>query len=267
MILAALHRFRAGTLVAASRSLPLLLAAALSTAAPAPAAAGEYSVSPLRIDLDRDARSGVVTLANSGATPIDFQISVLEWTQDAGGRDQYSPTADVVFFPKILTVGPGESRVVRVGMQTVPTAIERAFRLFIEPIPERSNEPLPPGANIAINLRFALPVFARPPKREAVAEIDAAAVRNGTLAFTLRNGGNVHLRLEEGVAVVGHDAQGAEIFNQRIETRYVLAGMSRPLSLALPRDLCARIASLDLTARGEQLVASQRLAVNRANCE
>lgn len=244
----------------------LLLALAVALAA-VPSLAGEYSVSPLRIDLDRDARSAVVTLANRGATPIDFQISVLEWTQDEGGQDRYAPTGDIVFFPKILSIGPGESRVVRVGMQVPPATVERAFRLFIEPIPERSQEPPPPGASIAINLRFALPVFARPPKREAAAEFEGAVVRSGTLAFTLRNGGNVHLRLEEGVTVSGRDALGAEVFSGRVESRYVLAGMSRSLSLALPRDLCARIASLELTVRSDQLVSSQRLAVNRANCE
>jgi fimbrial chaperone protein len=243
----------------------LLLGATLAAASPA--GAGEYSVSPLRIDLDRDARSGAVTLANGGNSPIDFQISVREWTQDGSGQEHYAPTGDVVFFPKILTVPPGERRVVRVGMQAPPPAIERAFRLFIEPIPERSKEPLPPGANIAVNLRFALPVFARPARPEPAAAIEGAAIRGGTLAFSLRNSGNVNLRFDEGVAVVGSDAQGAEVFNRRVEVRYVLAGISRPLTFAVPKEHCMRVAALELTARAEKLVASQRVEVNQANCE
>lgn len=244
-----------------------LLSLGATLAAAPPVTAGEYSVSPLRIDLDRDARSGAVTLANSGDTPIDFQISVREWTQDASGQDRYAPTDEVVFFPKILSVPAGERRVVRVGMQTPPPAVERAFRLFIEPIPERSKEPLPAGANIAVNLRFALPVFARPAKPDAAAAIEGAAVRNATLAFSLRNSGNVNLRFDEGVVVVGRDAQGAELFNRRVDVRYVLAGVSRPLALTVPKEDCLRVAALELTARAEKLVASQRVAVNRADCE
>jgi fimbrial chaperone protein len=252
--------------VRAARSVLLALAALLA-AAPGPTLAGEYSVSPLRIDLDRDARSGVVTLTNSGTAPIDFQVSVLEWTQDAGGQDRYAPTGDVVFFPRILTVAPGESRVVRVGIQSPPAMVERAYRLFIEPIPERSGEPLPPGVNIAVNLRFALPVFARPPKPEVAAEIDGSAIHAGKLTFSLRNGGNVHLRFDEGVTVVGRDAQGGEVFTRRVDARYVLAGASRPLTLDIPRELCRRVAALELTAQAERLTTSRRLAVSRANCE
>ena len=260
-------RIRRPTGILRASGSALLALAALLAAVPEPAIAGEYSVSPLRIDLDRDGRSGVVTLANSGASPIDFQVSVLEWTQDAGGQDRYTPTGDVVFFPRILTIGPGESRVVRVGIQSLPALVERAYRLFIEPIPERSKQPLPPGVNIAVNLRFALPVFARPPKREAAAEIQDATVRKGILQFTLRNSGNIHLRTDDGVAVVGRDAQGREVFTQRIESRYVLAGMAKTLSTAVPRDACTQLATLELTARAEQHTTSRRLDVSRANCD
>jgi fimbrial chaperone protein len=251
----------------ARRSLLTLFVVAVTMMAVRPTLAGEYSVSPLRIDLDRDARSGVVTLANSGNTPLDFQISVLEWTQEAEGPDRYSPTDEIVFFPKIMTVRPGESRVVRVGTQASPPTVERTFRLFVEPLPQRSSEPLPSGANVAISVRFALPVFVKPARPAAAAEIDGATVRTGTLAFTFRNTGNVHVRLDEGIAVVGRDAQGRQVFSQRIESRYVLARMSRPLSLALPKDACREIATLELTARAEQLTASRRLDLSRADCE
>jgi len=260
-------RIRRPTGILRASGSALLALAALLAAVPEPAIAGEYSVSPLRIDLDRDGRSGVVTLANSGASPIDFQVSVLEWTQDAGGQDRYTPTGDVVFFPRILTIGPGESRVVRVGIQSLPATVERAYRLFIEPIPERSKEPLPPGVNIAVNLRFALPVFARPPRPEVAAEIEAAAIDAGKLTFVLRNGGNVHLRFDEGVAVVGRDSQGGEVFTRRVDVRYVLAGASRSLALDVPRELCGRLALLELAGQAERLTASRRLAVSRANCE
>ena len=234
---------------------------------PLSATAGEYAVSPLRIDLDRDTRSGAVTLTNSGADRMDFQISVMEWTQDAEGRDRYTPTSEVVFFPKILTLQPGESRIVRAGVQSVPVAAERTFRLFIEPIPTASREPLPPGASIAVTLRFALPVFVKPAQPTSAGEIENAGIGKGTATFTIRNTGNEHLKFEDGVAVVGRDAQGAEVFKERIESRYVLAGAAKRLSGTIPAGACLRLATLEITARAEQFTLSRKLDVNRTHCE
>lgn len=244
-----------------------LAIAIVGASIPLPATAGEYAVSPLRIELDRDTRSGAVTLTNSGADRMDFQISVMEWTQDAEGRDRYTPTSEVVFFPKILTLQPGENRVVRAGVQTVPVATERTFRLFIEPIPTTAREPLPPGASIAVTLRFALPVFVKPLKRESAGEIENAGMRKGAATFTIRNSGNEHLKFEDGVAVVGRDAQGAEVFKERIESRYVLAGVAKRLSATAPAGACTRLATLEITARAEQFTLSRKLDVNRTHCE
>jgi fimbrial chaperone protein len=251
------------------KRLARIIACALAlVAAPlAVAAGGDYSVSPLRIDLDRHARSGVVTLGNTGDEPIDFQISVMEWTQDSEGRDVYAPTTEIVFFPKILTLKVGENRVIRVGAQTMPPAVERTYRIFVEPIPKRTHEPLPPGANVAVTLRFALPIFVKPPVPHGAGEIVGASLRNGKLALAVRNTGNEHLRFDEGMAVVGRDASGSEVLSKKIDFRYVLAGATKPLSLAIPKDVCERLSSVEVSARTEQLVLSQKLAAARASCE
>jgi len=232
-----------------------------------PVAASEYSVSPMRIALDRDSKSSVVTLTNSGDDRLDFQISVMEWTQDAEGRDQYVPSTDVVFFPKILSLPPGDSRVVRIGVQTIPVAQERTFRLFIEPIATAPRQPLAPGANIAVSLRFALPVFVAPAQREASGVIAKAAFAKGTFTGVLRNTGTVHFRMDDGVSLVGRDAQGAEIFKQQIDARYVLAGISRPVAASVSRSECLRLAKLEVMARTEQFTMSRQLDVDRSSCE
>lgn len=251
-------------LAAAGRRLLILLLGAL---APLVAAAGEYSVSPMRINLDREATSSVVTLNNSGSDRMSFQITAMEWTQDADGRDRYAPTSDVVFFPKILTLQPGDSRVVRVGIQAIPARTERTFRLFIEPIPAPVQEPLPPGAHISVNLRFALPIFVKPPAPSSAGEIDEAALRKGVLTLTLHNTGNEHLRTDDGVAVTGRDAQGNEVFTERLESRYVLAGAAKPLTLAIPKNACVRLATVEIIARAEQFTLSRKLDMDRTSCE
>jgi fimbrial chaperone protein len=262
-----LREFHRAGIDAALRWALALFLALLGALAPVPAAAGEYSVSPMRISLDRDATSSVVTLNNSGSDRMSFQISVMEWTQDADGRDRYAPSSEVVFFPKILTLQPGDSRVVRVGVQAIPGKTERTFRLFIEPLPATVREPLPPGAQISVNLRFALPIFVKPPARASAGEIEGAVVNKGVLTLTLRNTGNEHLRTDDGVVVTGRDAQGNDVFTERIESRYVLAGVAKSLTLAIPKAACARVATVEISAQAEQFTLSQKLDVGRASCE
>ncbi len=261
------QRQRVDAMVTAPRLARARLLAALLALATLPATAGEYTVSPLRIELDGDAKSAAVTLTNSGSDPMTFQVAAKEWTQDADGRDRYEQTGEVIFFPKIFTLQPGEGRVVRVGVQAIPTATERTFRLFIEPLPAPTKEPLAPGANISINLRFALPIFVKPPAHVGAGEIDVAVLRKGVLTFTLRNTGNEHLRMDDGVAVTGRDGRGNEVFTQRIENRYVLAGAAKSLSLATSKEACARLATIEITSRAEQVTLHRTLDVAPSSCE
>jgi fimbrial chaperone protein len=230
-------------------------------------AASDYSITPLRIELDRNARSAVVTLGTTGDEPIDFQVSAMEWSQDGEGRDAYAPTSELVFFPKIFTMKAGESRVIRVGAQSLPPATERTYRLFVEPIPKRRDDPLPPGANVSVTLRFALPVFVKPPLPHAAGDIERLALRQGQASLVVRNTGNEHLRFDEGAMLVGRDAAGTEILAQKLELRYVLAGSSKPLSFAVPKDVCPRLATLDVTAQATQINLKSQVATPRTGCE
>ncbi|MGE5662945.1 MAG: molecular chaperone, partial [Deltaproteobacteria bacterium] len=61
-------------------------------------------MSPIRLDLGRDAKTGVVTVMNDGEEKLQLQISAPEWTQDAEGKDVYAESADLVYYPKMMAV-------------------------------------------------------------------------------------------------------------------------------------------------------------------
>ncbi len=247
--------------------IPHALAIALCGLAALPVAAGEYTVSPMRMELDRDTRSSVITLANVGKDRIDFQLKAMEWTQDAEGKDRYSETTELVFFPKILSVEPKEERVVRVGIKTIPVATERTFRVFIEKIPAPNPEPPPPGAHIAVNVRFALPIFVKPAAPQAKGEIVNATLSKGAFALVLKNAGNEHFRMDGGIVLSGRNAQGKEVFAQTIDDHYLLAGTTKRYTQAVPAEACTQIATLEVTAKAEQFVLSRKLDVDRASCK
>src|SRR5512147_2306777 len=50
---------------------------------PVAAKAGDWRVSPIRLDLGRDTKSGAVTVANDSDDRLQVQMKAYEWTQDA----------------------------------------------------------------------------------------------------------------------------------------------------------------------------------------
>ena len=242
-------------------------ALALCALAAGAAMASEYTVSPMRMELDRDARSTVVTLTNNGDDRIEFQLSASEWTQDADGKDRYSETREIVFFPKMLSIEPNEQRVVRVGIRSIPAATERTFRLFIEKIPAPSAQPQGIGARVAINFRFGLPIFVKPPVHEARGEIVTAEVRGGRLALVLRNSGNEHFRMDEGIRISGLDPRGEELVALKLDDHYLLAGTTKRYTAALPSNACGRLANLQVAIATEGFTLDHRVELDRTSCE
>jgi len=229
--------------------------------------ASEYTVSPMRMELDADTRTTQVTLTNTGSDRIEFQLRVSSWTQTPEGEDVYADSSDVVFFPKIFSLEPNETRVVRVGIKSVPVAVEQTYRLFIEKIPTPDRAPPSPGAQISINVRFALPIFVKPRSHQAKGEFTSAILERGELVASIHNSGNEHLRFDEGVIIVGRDAQGREVFSRKAESLYVLAGVAKRHASSIPKDVCTQLASVEVTAKTEQFTLSRQLDVNRTNCE
>src|SRR5438045_1433233 len=83
-------------------------------------AAGEFTINPLRVSLDRTARASEIAVRNDDATPLRMQVQAMTWRQDVDGKDQYEPSDDLIFFPRALEIAPGESRIIRVGVKAAP---------------------------------------------------------------------------------------------------------------------------------------------------
>ena len=231
-----------------------------------PAAAGEYSVSPMRLDFDRDTRSGIVTLTNVGSDRLTFQLRAVEWKQDSVGQDVYVGSSDIIFFPRILTIEPSEERIIRVGVKVIPAAEERAFRLFIEKLPDATSEPIMPGAHLNIVFRFALPIFVEPTVHQPKGEIASASLAKGELSLVLRNLGNEHYRIEEGVVIRGVTGEGEQIFTHIFPDRYVLAGVTKRYVTIIPAATCNEMATLEVNAKTERFTLAQTLKVDAAMC-
>lgn len=224
----------------------LLLLLLVTLLVPRPAAAtGVWRVIPIVLDFDQKTRSGVITLYNEGESKVSLQIKSTAWSQDSAGKDQYQEDAELIFFPRLLTIEPGKSQVLRVGIQIPATAVEKTYRLFIEEIPEARKADQ--GATIAIALRFGVPIYAAPLKSEPRGEFVATALDKGSVTAVIKNTGNVHFRIQT-VQLVGKDASGGEVLRQKLDGWYLLSGVSRPYVFTLPAEACRKAATLELLA-------------------
>jgi fimbrial chaperone protein len=245
---------------------PFLLGhlACLALAAASYAAyAGEFGVSPIRLDLDRGVRTGVIAVSNDGDTPLNFQARAMMWTQDASGQDRYEDTQALVYFPRQFQVPPHEKRVVRIGYRSPALKLEQAYRLFIEEIPDAKPRSNQTAINVAV--RFGVPIFVRPPASDVQAQLAGLSVKGGHAQATVRNSGPVHFRIT-GVRFRALGADGAVEWEQTLQGWYLLPGAQREYAATLPAKACRAARTLRVNLLGDKLDVTSEVQLKPEQC-
>ena len=75
--------------------LGVLASAAAFGLSPAPALAGTFSISPLRVELSSRVQTGALKISNQEETPVVVQAEAVLWEQ-TDGSDRLTPTRDVL---------------------------------------------------------------------------------------------------------------------------------------------------------------------------
>jgi fimbrial chaperone protein len=207
-------------------------------AASAPVAAATFTVEPTQIFLSERTSSVLLTLRNDSKETLRFELSAFRWTQSPAGEIQLEPTDEVVFFPALLTLAPGESRRVRVGHATNPDVREKTYRIFVEELPPLTQQ----TGGIRVLTKMGIPIFLKPAKESATATLTGLGQQDGRLRFTLLNDGTVHFVPKE-IRVRGF-RDSATAFENRLEGWYVLAGGRRDFEMAFPEADCSRVTSV-----------------------
>ena len=234
------------------------------------AVSANFNISPTSLELSGGAKSGVFSVINSGAEKLNCQIDVKEWSQDENGKDMYTDTKDIVFFPKIMAVEPNEQRAIRIGFKGSLGAKEKTYRLFVEEIPsqKKGSDAKIPGkitAGLTIAFRFATPIFVKPARPQENGRIESMNMSKGIVGAVVKNIGNVHLKLL-GVTFRGKAVDGKELFSQEVNGWYVLHGMGRRYEMTVPKDSCADLATIEVTAQAEAVSYNGTLNVQRTMC-
>jgi fimbrial chaperone protein len=228
------------------------------------ASAGEFRVTPIRLDFSRAVKSGVLTVINEGKEKITLQISVMEWTQDEQGKDVYTPTSDVVFYPKVMTLESAEQQVIRAGSKGAPPPREKTYRLFIEEIPvqQKAEEG---RSQVNIVIRFAPPIFIRPDSEKIAVSLTEAGLVKGVFKLGVNNSGNIHVTITS-VLMRGMGSDGQAVFTKEISGWYLLNGASRTYETTIPSEACQAMQTVEVELKTETLTLNRVVHVLPEMC-
>ena len=202
------------------------LVAGLVFALTAPAFAGVFSVTPVRIFMTPRDRAVAVTLVNEGDSEVVLQADINLWTQNAQGADSLVLTDDMILSPPIIKLAPRARQVVRLALlKPADASRQLTYRMIIREVPEA----LAPQNNtmeVPIALALNMPVFITPPvaKRELVC--DAARPDAQTVQAVCANTGTAYAQIRE-IQL----RRGEQVLARFEGGNYVLPGARKPIAL------------------------------------
>ncbi|MFM7332640.1 MAG: molecular chaperone [Brachymonas sp.] len=225
-------------------TIAMLLAACAALLPAAPALAGSFSVTPVRIYMTPRDRAVAVTITNEGDTPVALQADINVWSQKPDGTDELVLTEDMVLSPPIIKLGPKARQLVRLALlKPADASRQLTYRMIVRDIPEAT---APRGGTIEVPIALALsmPVFITPPP--AKREINCQAGREGSaLAVTCANTGSAYAQIRE-ILVLRGDTAAAPL--ARFEGgAYILPGARKSIGISSAQPIAAGEATLKVT--------------------
>lgn len=210
------------------------------------AVAGAFQVAPIRVNLNAETRSAVLTVQNEGAEDSLVQVDAVSWTQE-GGEDHYQATRELLVTPPIFKVPAGGSQIVRVGLRRLPEShSEVAYRIFVQEVPPETSH----AGEVRVALRFGVPVFFTPSGMEPRQSPawSARLTAGGDIRLGLANQGNQHLQI---VALTLSALPDDTMLATQQKMTYLLPGQAHEWVLHPARNLAAG-ARLKLSARTDR---------------
>lgn len=201
----------------------MLMLAAASTAA-----AGTFSIAPVRIELQGSQHTAVLTVHNDDAAALVIQVSALNWTQP-GGEEGNAATRELLATPPVFTLPPNGEQIVRVALRREPDpARELDYRLLLAEVPQPADKKF---TGLRVALRLSIPVFVKAASPAAAAlRWRAQWLPEGGLALSATNEGMSHQQISDFTL---HFA-GTEALARGVVSRYVLPGSTVTWKIAPP---------------------------------
>ena len=221
--------------IAATIAAGLFLICAVDTAQ-----AQAMTVLPVSVQMQPGQQATSLTIINQGGTETAVQVRAFAWSQ-VDGKEELTPSDDILISPPIATIAPGALQVVRVVLRKPIVGKEATYRILLDQIPPAAS----PGT-VRIALRLSIPVFA-PPAVRAVPHLAFHVEKSGSGESYLVavNTGTAHSRLSD-LRLTTVDGAGLKVESEA--SPYLLAGTTHRWIVA--SGALAVGSTLHLTAHG-----------------
>jgi fimbrial chaperone protein len=238
---------------------------AVGLGAARPAWASSFTVNPIKVVLSDKERSTLLTVQNQSSEPLRFQVSIHGWSQSPAGEMVLSATKDIVVFPSILALGPGEQRKLRIGAVVGAGPIEKSYRIFVEELPPLQSANKGTSTEVRVLTKMGVPIFVEPGATASKASLSNLSLSGGRLAFDLRNEGTVHFVAGK---VIAHavDRRGQSLHAIEVQGWYILAGTTRHFETPLPPEACGKATAVVVEVPLDKGTASARLELRPGSC-
>jgi fimbrial chaperone protein len=231
------------------------------------APAGSIVLAPTTILIGPGDLATSISVRNEMETPASFSVRVFIWRNSETGEMQLEATDDMIVYPEVLNLQPGESRRIRLGTRhprEEPVLLERSYRLLLESLPQPNATP---GAGLTVRLRlqFSLPIFLQPQDRAARVSMQPPSINGRRVTLSLSNVGRVHVTPTR-IDLTGLGPAGQVVWTKALRPWYVLAGETRQLSVELSLDECRETAGIVAEAgfsEGNQFTVREKRPVSR----
>jgi fimbrial chaperone protein len=225
-------------------------------------------ISPASLTITPPARATALTIRNFSEDPLRLQISASAWLDARDGQIELMPTTDVILFPQLVTIPAFGKQEIRAALLVPPGAVERTYRIVINVLPSQESagsQLTGHGAQLIIRVRYTVPIFQEPLVPKLSGQITTAAMKRGTVTFTILNSGNAHLGHDE-IRIIGRDGAGGVVFSQPFRGWSVLVGNQRSFSFQAPKAGCGNVRSVTIAPPSYMNVPPKRIEVESGAC-
>jgi fimbrial chaperone protein len=226
--------------------------------------AGSFDIVPVRIIFDSNKKVEDLKIKNETSEKVTIQLKAYEWLQDEMGKDTYSSTEDLVYFPRVFTLEGNEERRIKIGYNKKPSNVEKTFRLFLEELPQAVTSSTP---QLRVAVKMGVPIFVIPVnKTKEAGAIEKAELLNGKVHLLIKNKSNVHFIVKT-VKVLGMDSSGNTVLTLKKNGWYLLANGSASYSLDIPEDICQRLKEITVEVETDNFTLKDKFSVDPKTCK
>lgn len=227
--------------------------------------AANLAISPTSITLHPKKDTASLTFTNRDAKPVTLQLFLKTWHQDEVGKTLLSDSRDVVVFPKMLKIEPGQERPIRVGFRGQWPEIERSFRVFADELPQIDVEEGTTG--VVFPVRLSIPLFVRDQAEnvDPKIEIEAIQTHQGQLRIGIRNHARQHVAIIKILAQLSR-ANGQSLTELEDVGGRILAHGKVFFDIPLEAQTCRQVHRAALTLTMGQATHEQTLDLSARDC-